>query len=84
VLAHHAGEHRRASRLLAALRGLTRTPGTFAAYLAYRDRVRDTLAPAERRAILETTVSDQPATALARELSRLSARQPNRSGSNRP
>jgi predicted ATPase/DNA-binding SARP family transcriptional activator len=83
VLAHHAGEHRRASRLLAALRGLTRTPGTFAAYLAYRDRVRDTLDPAERRAILETTVSHQPATALARELSRRSERQPHRSGSNR-
>jgi predicted ATPase/DNA-binding SARP family transcriptional activator len=73
VLAYHAGEHRRASRLLAALRGLTRTPGTFATYLAYRDRVRDNLAPAERRAILEEAAGDKPAETLAGELSRLAA-----------
>lgn len=75
ALAHHAGNHRRASHLLAALRGLTRTPGTFAAYLAYRDRVRDELAPAERRAILDQAANAQPAEALAGELSRLSADQ---------
>ena len=73
VLAYHADEHHRASRLLAALRGLTRTPGTFAAYLDYRDRVRDTLDRAERRAILEEARTEPPAHALERELSRLRA-----------
>ena len=70
VLAHHARDHRHASQLLAALRGLTRTPGTFATYLAYRDRVRDELPPTERRAILDQAAATQPAKTLARELSR--------------
>lgn len=74
VLAHHAGEHRRASRLLATLRSITRTPGTFVTYLDYRTRVRDTLDPIERRAIIEEAATDQPAEAWARELSRLVAR----------
>ncbi len=73
VLAHHARDHRRASRLLAALRGLTRTPGTFAAYLDYRMRVRDTLDPLERGAIIAEGAADEPAEALERELSRLAA-----------
>ena len=73
VIAYHAQEPHRASRLLAALRGITRTPGTFAAYVAYRDRVRDTLDPVERRAIIAEAASESPATTLARELSRLSS-----------
>ncbi|MFW5933704.1 MAG: ATP-binding protein, partial [Actinomycetota bacterium] len=70
VLAYQGGEPERASHLLSALRGLTRTPGTFAAYLAYRDRVRDALDPEKRRAIVARGATEQPAQALARELSR--------------
>ncbi len=73
VLAHHAREPRRASHLLAAVGGITRTPGTFAAYLAYRDRVRDTLDPVERRALVARGATEPPEKALARELSRLTS-----------
>lgn len=45
--AYHRGDLERASRLLAVVGGWTRSPGTYALYRRYRDRVREEL-PAER------------------------------------
>jgi predicted ATPase/DNA-binding SARP family transcriptional activator len=71
ALAHHAGDHRRASEILAVLGGIMRTPASFAVYAHYRDAVKDQVPAEEVAAIRQAAAALHPADVLDRELERL-------------
>lgn len=68
ALAYHAGDHHRASEILASFRGDVRTPASFALYVHYRDLLRARLSKPELAAILERAADLDPAEVLDREL----------------
>lgn len=68
ALAYHAGDHHRASEILASFRGIVRTPSSFAVYLHYRDLLRGQLSKPQLAAILGRTADVDPAEVLDREL----------------
>lgn len=68
ALAHHTGDHHRASEILASFRGAVRSPASFALYVHYRDLLRAHLSKAELAAILERAADLDPAEVLDREL----------------
>lgn len=68
ALAYHAGDHHRASEILASFRGEVRTPASFALYVHYRDRLKARLSKPELAGILERVTDLDPAEVLDREL----------------
>lgn len=68
ALAYHAGDHHRASEILASFRGNVRSPASFAIYVHYRDLLEARLSKPELAAILEQTAELDPAEVLDREL----------------
>lgn len=68
ALAHHAGDHHRASEILASFRGQVRSPASFALYVHHRDLLRARLSRPELAAILERVGGLDAAEILDREL----------------
>jgi len=68
ALAHHAGEDRHASAILASFRGTARSPATFATYVHYRDLIKEQLPAGERTTILEQAADLDPGQLLEEEL----------------
>lgn len=68
VLAYHAGDHHRASAILASFRGDVRSPASLAVYVHYRDLLKAQLSKPELAAILERAAGLDPAEVLNREL----------------
>jgi predicted ATPase len=68
ALAYHAGDHHRASEILASFRGDVRSPASFALYVHYRDLLRAQLCKLELAAIFERAAELDPAEVLDREL----------------
>ena len=70
ALAYHAGDHHRASEILATFRGSMRSPASFALYVHYRDLLKARLSMTERTQILQRATHLDPTDILDRELER--------------
>ena len=73
VLAHHTGDHRRASEILASFRGAVRSPASFALYVHHRDLLRAQLSESELAGIRERGAHLDPAEVLDRELASIAS-----------
>lgn len=68
ALAHHTGDARRASTILASFRGSVRSPATFATYVHYRDLIKEQLPAGQRTTILEQAADLDPGRLFEEEL----------------
>ena len=75
ALAYHTGDHHRASEILATVRGVMRSPASFALYTHYRDLLKARLSKNERTQILQRATHLDATDVLDRELQRTSTPQ---------